>query len=175
MNPHVFEPGPPANHNPLGVQVGQAPAYPGPRNHPGVVRKPGQGREHRCRRGRQRHSPCSRLCVPKPQLSRLEVHVLPPERQDLIPPAPGQHQQPECGNPASRYFAFDFQLGSPRTRLTGCSRSWLRTPFGVSPIPSPALRTPETTTCGRCWPANQRHNWSRVTGRSWKTHRGASR
>ena len=56
-DPHVFDRGPPRNHNPLAVQVGEAPSRPESLNHPGVVLKPKQVGEHLSRHRPQRHRP----------------------------------------------------------------------------------------------------------------------
>ena len=52
------------------------------------------GNELRSGRPRQVHHVRSRLGVGQAQLSGLQVHVLPPERQDFGLTAPRQHEQP---------------------------------------------------------------------------------
>ena len=65
------------------------------RNHPWVAGYAGKVLQHLRRRRRQRHDPGTGLRIAQAKLARLEVHVLPAQTQNLVAPAPGQHQQPD--------------------------------------------------------------------------------
>ena len=59
--------------------------------------------QHLRRRRWHRHHPRSDLAVRQPHLPGREVQVLPPKRENLVPPAPRQHQQPDrCGRLTDR-------------------------------------------------------------------------
>jgi len=66
-------------------------------NHPGPVFLAPYAAQHRDGRIAQVHDPGAGLGVGQPQLAPVQVHVLPPEREDLPAPAPRQHQQPDGG------------------------------------------------------------------------------
>ena len=66
-----------------------------PREHPRIAGYPRQVLQHLRHRRRHRHQPGSGLRIAQAKLSRLEVHVLPAQAENLISPAPGEHQQPD--------------------------------------------------------------------------------
>jgi len=90
MQPHAVETGLPANAVPGVVEVPQvsSPLLAG--NHPGVARDTGKRREHLGRGRRQRDDAWPGLAVGQRELARGEVHVRPPQPENLVPSAPGQ-------------------------------------------------------------------------------------
>ena len=62
---------------------------------PGVVGQTRQRRQHRRGLGRERDRARAGLAVAQSELLRLQAHVLPAQRQDLVAPAAGQHEQAE--------------------------------------------------------------------------------
>ena len=64
-----------------------------PGDHPGITLDARYPREHPVRRRRQRHPPRPGLGIAEPQLAGRPVEVVPPERQDLVPAAPGEQQE----------------------------------------------------------------------------------
>ena len=98
MNSYVLESGFLTNELPRCVQIAQASPRSMPGNDPRIVGLPGQSGQDLSRRRRQRDRACARFGVAQAKLVVFEIDVLPTERQDFIPSASGQHQQPEpCG------------------------------------------------------------------------------
>ena len=80
------------------------------RDHPGVARNAGNAIEHRLDLQRQRDHARAGLGLPQPQHARATVHVVPLQRQDLVAPAPGQHQQADRRNGRGPQRAVRFPL-----------------------------------------------------------------
>ena len=66
---------------------------PGAGNHPGVARHFGDGGQNVRRLGRERDRAGAGLAVGHAQLVGLQVHILPTQREDLVAPAAGEHEQ----------------------------------------------------------------------------------
>ena len=69
---------------PLAVKTVQARAGLASRDDPGIVRRAGKAREDPRRRRRQGNHTRASLAVAKPDLARLQVHILPAQREDLV-------------------------------------------------------------------------------------------
>ena len=80
------------------------------RDHPRVVLRARQPRQHPLHRRRQRHPARTRLAVPEPQLARPAVDVVPAQHEDLVATAPGQQQQPDRRHRRRHERAFGFDL-----------------------------------------------------------------
>ena len=133
VDPHVFQPGPLPNQTPRGVEVAQMPVRFRSRNHPRIVQLAGQCGQHLPGRRRQRHRPRSGLGVPQPQLSRLQVHVLPAKSQYLVPP--DTRSASAAGEPLLR-------------SATPCPRLPLRSvPFRVGGTPPPTETARNSGSC----------------------------
>ena len=90
---HVVEAGAGAHLAPGLEQAGEPGAGLGAGDHPGVAGQALDRRQHLRRLGRERDRARAGLAVAQMQLLRLQAHVLPAQRQDLVAPAAGQHQQ----------------------------------------------------------------------------------
>ena len=77
MDSHVVEVRSGADAAPGVLEIGQMGARLPTDYHPRVVLRTGKGGEDTNRRTGERHHPRTRLAVAKPDLGRLQVHVLP--------------------------------------------------------------------------------------------------
>ena len=107
---HILQSGPRPQRQPYLVDVYQMAAGPPARDHPGIARNAGDAIEHRLDLGRQRDHARAGLRIPQPQGARAPVHIVPTQRQDLVAPAPGQHQQADRGNGRGPQRAVRFSL-----------------------------------------------------------------
>ena len=64
------------------------------RDHPGIPLAPFDRIQHMPNCGRQRHMAQIRLAVAQAKLTGTTVHIVPPERQYLVPAAARQQQHP---------------------------------------------------------------------------------
>ena len=110
VNPHVVQAGPLPQALPMLVNADQAGARLGASDHPRVVGNARNGSEHAHDRGCERHGSRSCLAIPDADLLRRAVHIVPPQRQDLVQAAPGEHQQPDRRNGVHRRAALCFSL-----------------------------------------------------------------
>ena len=94
MNAHVIQLRAHPNALPRLVEVRQVRLRFLSGDHPRVAFDTGDAGEHRFHRRRQGHPPRAGLRVPEPQLPRRAVDIVPPQRHDLVLPAPAQQQEP---------------------------------------------------------------------------------
>ena len=111
--------------------------------HPRVAVDTRQPRQHLRRRLVERHHPRPRLGIAQPQLAGFDVHILPAQPENLVSPAPGQHQQPD------RLRTCSASVFIPRRMSVTPVASHTRTPTGIAiivptppPAPAPALPPP---------------------------------
>ena len=67
--------------------------------------------QHRLRRGCQGHHARACLAVAEPKLACGAVHIVPAEREDLVQPAAGEHEEAERGDGVGRDRALSPGLG----------------------------------------------------------------
>ena len=108
---HVVEAGAGAEPIPLGGDGGEMRARLLADDDPGVDGDAADPRQHRFRRGCQRHHAGARLAVAQPKLACGAVHIVPAEREDLVQPAAGEHEEAERGDGVERDRALSPRLG----------------------------------------------------------------
>ena len=98
VDAHVVEAGAGAEAVPLGGDGGEMGARLLADDDPGVGGHAADACQHRFRRGCQRHHAGARLAVAQPKLACGAVHIVPAEREDLVQPAAGEHEEAERGD-----------------------------------------------------------------------------
>ena len=95
VDAHVVQPRAGAHLAPGLEQAGEPGAGLRAGDHPGVAGVARQLGQHLRRLGRELDRARAGLAVGKAQLLRLQPHVLPAQREDLVAPAAGEHEQAE--------------------------------------------------------------------------------
>ena len=112
VDAHVVEAGAGAEARvPLGGDGGEVGARLLADDDPGVCGDAADPRQHRFRRGCQGHHAGARLAVAQPKLACGAVHIVPAEREDLVQPAAGEHEEAECGDGVGGDRALHPRLG----------------------------------------------------------------
>ena len=110
VNAYAVEPGTGAQMQPWRVDVGEMAARLLARDHPWIVRKPGNVSQNARDGRRQRHHARSRLRIAQAQLPGRAVDIVPAQLQDFVAPASGQHQQPDRRRHMGPDRAFGFHF-----------------------------------------------------------------
>ena len=117
VKPHIGEVRLRPHPVPVMIEIGKVFAGLRARNDPRVARDAGQFRQHPRRRRRQRHQPRTGLRVRELQLARFKIDMLPFERDDLVAPAPGQHQQTDRRRRVDRQPSPGLHIGQHRPQM----------------------------------------------------------
>ena len=93
LQAHVVEPGEAPRARPLQEDAGQVAVRPASRHDPRIPRDSRDSGEdlRRCRG--DRHGARPGLGIAQPEFARLQPHILPAQRQDLVAPAAGEREQ----------------------------------------------------------------------------------
>ena len=70
--------------------------------HPRIVGRAGEAVEHSHDGGGERHHASTRFCVGEPHLAGVEVEVVPPQPEDFVAAASGEHEEPDGGGRVGR-------------------------------------------------------------------------
>ena len=89
----IVESGTGTDDEPSVVEVAESCARLHTGNHPRVIGKVGQGREHPPGRRGEGHCARAGFRIAEPELAGVEVHVFPAQGQNLVPPAASEHQE----------------------------------------------------------------------------------